>query len=210
MSETAVYQPTQSKVGEPVWELATEYPYQGEWTEAAYLSLTTNRLIEYNNGFLEFLPMPTYTHQLIVLYIYELLKRFVHNNALGNVITAPLRIRLWGNTYREPDVLFLSTERIDRMIGDYPDGADLVVEVVSGSRKDRQRDLIIKREEYAEARIPEYWIVDPVERQITVLHLDGERYAVHHVFEDGEQAESVLLKGFEVGVTAVFNTAKNN
>ncbi len=41
------------------------------------------------------------------------------------------------------------------------------------------RDLVEKREEYARAGIPEYWIVDPEQGQITVLALDGTGYAVH-------------------------------
>lgn len=42
----------------------------------------------------------------------------------------------------------------------YWTGADLAVEVVS--EDDPGRDLITKRLEYAQAGIPEYWIVDPL------------------------------------------------
>ena len=43
----------------PTWELTDMLiPYQGEWTVEEYLKLDTNRLIEYTDGFLEFLPMP--------------------------------------------------------------------------------------------------------------------------------------------------------
>ena len=38
-------------------------------------------------------------------------------------------------------------------------GADLVIEVVSPD--DPDLDLVVKRQEYAQAGIPEYWIVDP-------------------------------------------------
>jgi Uma2 family endonuclease len=52
----------------------------------------------------------------------------------------------------------------------YADGADLVIEVLS---KDRDRDLQMKRLEYAQAGIPEYWIGDPRDQRITVLRLAG-------------------------------------
>jgi Uma2 family endonuclease len=65
MRKTTDY-PIRSKLGEPVYELATELPYQGQWTVDDYLALQTNKLIEYNQGVLEFLPMPTRTHQEIV------------------------------------------------------------------------------------------------------------------------------------------------
>jgi Uma2 family endonuclease len=37
----------------------------------------------------------------------------------------------------------------------------LVVEVVSPGKKDRDRDYIAKRQQYAERGIPEYWLIDP-------------------------------------------------
>src|ERR1700730_13059968 len=62
--------------GEPTWEGAQFYPPQGEWTEAYYLGLQTNHLVELSDGFLEILPMPTHKHQMIVAFLYGLLKAF--------------------------------------------------------------------------------------------------------------------------------------
>ena len=58
-------------------------------------------------------------------------------------------------------MFFVSTPRVEEAQGKYPSGADLVMEVVSGGREDRKRDLVTKRRDYARANIPEYWIVDP-------------------------------------------------
>lgn len=196
-----------SKKGMPVWEMAYLYPFQGEWSEDSYLNLHTNRLIEFDNGFLEFLPMPTLAHQLMVLYLYRVFDVFVQERGLGRVLTAPLRVRLWAKKYREPDIIFLASKRLEKTKGDYPDGADLVMEVVSGGVDDRYRDLVEKREEYAQAGIAEYWIVDPEQKRITVLHLSGKKYGVHGEFGEGERATSPLLDGFEVEVTAVFAAA---
>src|SRR5207237_10469473 len=56
--------------GEPTWEVARFYPLQGEWTEADYLALPTNQLVELSDGRLEFLPMPKHFHQMIVAFLY--------------------------------------------------------------------------------------------------------------------------------------------
>ncbi len=197
------------KVGEPIWEVAYLYPYQGDWTEKDYLMLQTNRLIEFDNGSLEFLPMPTLSHQLIVQFLYHALFAFVSQKQLGHVLFAPLRLRLWPQKYREPDIIFFSQSHTEQFQGDYPDKADLVVEVVSGGLEDRNRDFVTKRGEYAAASIPEYWIVDPQEEQIIVLTLDGESYREHGIFKPGQEATSVLLEGFEVAVTAVFAAAQS-
>ena len=77
-------------------------------------------------------------------------------------------------------------------------------EVVSGDAKDRRRDLVEKRADYARAQIPEYWIVDPREERITVLRLSGKRYVVHGEFAKGTTATSYLLPGFTADVTESF------
>jgi Uma2 family endonuclease len=88
------------------------------------------------------------------------------------------------------------------------EGADLVMEIVSGSDDDRRRDLVTKRSEYALAGIPEYWIVDPREGRITVLHLDGDSYALHGEFTEGSRATSVLLPGFSVDAAEALAAGK--
>jgi Uma2 family endonuclease len=76
--------------------------------------------------------------------------------------------------------------------------------VTSDDLKGRRRDLVIKRAEYARARIREYWNVDRKRKQITVLRLKGKVYEVHGVFKEGAMATSRLLPGFDVAVTDVF------
>ena len=50
----------------------------------------------------------------------------------------------------------------------------LVVEVLSPST--RRFDVTLKRQLYAEFRIPSYWLVDIEEPSLTVLELDGDAY----------------------------------
>lgn len=198
-----------SQRGEPTWEIAQYYPIQGDWTEDDYLALNLSCLVELSDGCLEFPAMPTLLHQFIVRLLFRLLDAYVSARALGEVLLAPLPVRLFSGKYREPDILFLLPERL-RNLPKYPQGADLVVEVVSAGAKDRERDLDIKPREYARAGITEYWIVDPELRQITVLTLDGQSYREHGKFGSGALATSVLLAGFSVAVDAVFAAGQVN
>lgn len=191
----------------PAWNIALLFPPQGHWSEEEYLALGTNRLVELVDGCVDVLPMPTVFHQLIVKYLHRMLDDFVTPLALGLALFAPLPVRLWPLQMREPDVLFLRSGRI-RNNKKPPDGADLVMEVVSEGAENRERDLETKRREYAKARIPEYWIVDPEFETITVLTLAGEEYQVHGEYRPGQQASSVLLPGFAVDVTATFAAGK--
>jgi Uma2 family endonuclease len=179
-------------------------PLQGMWTEAQYLKLTdqTNQLIEFTDGVIEALPMPTRNHQIMLLLLYELFKAFVRPTG-GMVLVAPLRMQVRPSKYREPDVLLLQDANDPRNQDAYWLGADLVVEIVSADNP--ERDTVDKVADYAEARIPEYWIVNPLDETITVLTLADDAYAAHGVFRRGETATSALLAGFTASVEAVFD-----
>lgn len=192
-----------SRPGEPAWEVAYLFPTQGDWSEEEYLALDTNRLVELSEGCLEVLPMPTIFHQFVVEFLHTALKAFVAAKATGRALFAPLPVRLWAGKFREPDVIYLRPERLTKVHGQ-PEGADLVMEVVSEGAENRERDLETKRDEYARAGIAEYWIVDPQEQRITVLTLDGQSYREHGVFNLGQTATSILLPDFAVVVADVF------
>lgn len=191
---------------EPTWDIAMLFPAQGTWSEQEYLDLQGNRLVEFSHGIVEVLTMPTAAHQLIVLFLCDVLRAFVRPAKLGKVLVAPFRVRLWEGKFRQPDVLFMRAEHVARTSNDLWDGADLVMEIVS--EDDRRRDTETKRFEYARAGIPEYWIIDPHYRRITVLKLDGQRYVVHGEFGEGTIASSSLLPGFELGVTDTFEAGE--
>jgi Uma2 family endonuclease len=190
---------------EPAWEVALLFPAQGEWSEDDYLWLTdhTRGMVEFTDGHVEVLPMPTDEHQRIVLFLYRALYAFLAARGLGIVLVAPLRLRLRTGRYREPDLLLLLSANDPRRSNRYWTGADLVLEVVSPD--DPQRDLVRKRREYARAGVPEYWIVNPASEQILVLRLAGTAYVEHGVFTRGTQANSALLEGFTVAVAAVLD-----
>ena len=75
----------------------------------------------------------------------------------------------------------------------------LVMEIVSPGAEARRRDYETKREEYLAYGLREYWIVDPIERRITVLMRDGTQW-VERGFAAGQAAEGLVLPGFRVAV----------
>src|SRR5437667_5814718 len=83
-------------------------PRQGTWSEEEYLVLTDHRsrLIEFTDGFLEALPMPTDRHQNILEFLYLAFFHFVKPRS-GKVHFAPVRLRIRPGKFREPDLLLL-------------------------------------------------------------------------------------------------------
>ncbi|MCY4661322.1 MAG: Uma2 family endonuclease [Acidobacteria bacterium] len=179
-------------------------PPQGCWGDEHYLWLTdrTNRLAEFTDGYVELLPLPTVAHQAILQLLIRLLDAHLAPRG-GFVLFAGLRVRIREGNFREPDLAALRRRSDPRNEPRYWQGADFVAEVVSSD--DPARDLVDKPRDYAEAGIPEYWIVDPRVETITVLTLSGGAYAEHGVFARGDTATSPLLDGFAVDVTALFD-----
>lgn len=179
-------------------------PPQGRWSEEEYLWLTdsTNRLLEFTDGAIEVLPLPTDEHQSISFYLLIALRDYLL--PFGGVVRySPLRLRIRPRKFREPDLLLLLDARDPRRQNRYWLGADLALEIVSPDKP--ERDLVDKRYDYAEGGVPEYWIVTPLTQTITVLALDGDSYVEHGVFSRGAQATSVVLPGFSIDVDAVFD-----
>ena len=146
--------------------------------------------------------MPTDSHQSILLFLYRLFDQKVRVEG-GIALVAPLRLRIREGRFREPDLVLLRDASDPRRHDRYWLGADLVAEIVSPD----DRDYSEKRADYAEAGIPEYWIVDPRDRVITVLTLGRDRYVKHGQFRPDERAKSAILDGFDVDVAAAFAVA---
>lgn len=195
----------------PAWELVGLFPAQGDWSDDEYLWLTDGlageRRVELVDGRIEVLPVPTEPHQLINGFLYRMLFAFVEAGRLGTVVFAGLRVRLRTGNFRQPDVVFMSRENRERRSARFWIGADLAMEVVSDD--DPPRDHVAKRADYAKAGVKEYWIVDPRDRSVTVLVLKGKKYQERGVFADGQAATSVVLRGFAVDVSELFDAAKD-
>jgi Uma2 family endonuclease len=77
----------------------------------------------------------------------------------------------------------------------------LAAEVVS--RGSVERDYVTKREEYLAFGLMEYWIVDPLERKVTVLTRRGDTWS-EAVFRDEQVIVSLVLPGFATTVAELW------
>jgi Uma2 family endonuclease len=109
---------------------------------------------------------------------------------------------------REPDVVYLTRQRVERLrvsgFESQPDGADLVMEVVSPGDDARERDYTTKRDLYARAGIAEYWIVDPFTETVSLFVLEHGAYRTVGEFPRGSTVASLFLPGFLVAVDDIF------
>ncbi|MDQ6694690.1 MAG: Uma2 family endonuclease [Chloroflexota bacterium] len=178
--------------------------FNGLWTVEQYFRLTdqSNRHFEFTDGSIEVLPIPTRRHHVISRFLLRLLLAFLEPRG-GTAFYSPLRVRVREGKFREPDLIVVLDEDDPRLQDTYFLGAYLVVEIVSPDNP--ERDIIVKRADYAEGLIPEYWIVNPIDEIVTVLRLEREEYAEHGVFQRGDAAISYLLEELAAWVSAIFD-----
>ena len=81
-----------------------------------------------------------------------------------------------------------------------------MIEFVSAGRRSRQRDYEAKRDEYREAGIAEYWVIDRFRRQMTVFRQPAADVP-KLVVREGEVYTSPLLPGFELPVSRLLAEA---
>jgi Uma2 family endonuclease len=184
-------------------EIAELWPPQGQWMEVDYFALPeTSRLIELSDGELIMTPPATNTHQRVLINLFLALEKFIAHLDAGVLNLAPMPVRLWPGKIREPDIFFLTKEHLDRVGEQFSGPPDLIVEVTSPST--RRADRRDKFNEYAQASVREYWLVDPDAQTIEVFVLEDGVYVLSGKYRAGEMANSVLLDGFAIAVEAVF------
>ena len=86
----------------------------------------------------------------------------------------------------------------DRMVEGAP---DIVIEVLSS---DRNRDLVRKRQVYAEAGIPHYWLCDLRQDTLTLLELQDGAYTERAALTAEDILSTPLLPGFAIPLADIF------
>ena len=162
------------------------------------------RRYEIHGGELVVVPSPLPRHQIVAMAVCTLLQEYARQSG-GIVLAAPLDIVFGEFDVVQPDVLFFRAERRHLV---EPDAVtrhapDIVVEVLSPSTASTDRGR--KMRTFARYGVPEYWIVDPVARQIEVHALRGGFYRETQVASGDETVRSVLLPDLTFVAARVFD-----
>ncbi len=149
-------------------------------------------------------PAPATRHQAVVQNLSGNLWPFVIKNHLGEVWTAPLDVRLSGDTALQPDLVFISNARAGIIQENWIAGApDLVVEVLSPSTA--AYDRATKLPVYAEAGVPEVWLIDSQAKTVEVLKLQGKKYFVEATHARDQVLTSTLFPGWQLPLRDLFD-----
>ncbi|PSB24047.1 Uma2 family endonuclease [Stenomitos frigidus] len=84
----------------------------------------------------------------------------------------------------------------------------LVAEVLSPGKQNRDRDLVRKRDQYAARGIPEYWLVDPEAQTVTVLQLQNGSYGEVGRFQGNKNIGSPMFPDLQLTAMQLFQVAQ--
>ncbi|MEW6417385.1 MAG: Uma2 family endonuclease [Nitrospirota bacterium] len=149
-------------------------------------------------------PAPSPLHQMISANLFKKASRFVDEKGIGIVLYSPVDVYLGEKDAYQPDIVFISKERMEIIKEDGIYGApDLIIEILSPTTA--YYDIKKKYRVYERYGVKEYWIVDPDMRGIEVFLLNdqGEFSLGLKVYEKGI-IKSVFLKEFELSIDEIF------
>ena len=103
----------------------------------------------------------------------------------------------------EPDIVIILKGGRGHIVGrTHVEGTpDIAVEILS---TDRRRDLVYKRQIYAEAGVREYWLIDPRDDTVTQLELREGEYVERAALGADDTLTTPLLPGLSIPLANVF------
>jgi Uma2 family endonuclease len=154
-------------------------------------------------GELDVNPAPTTRHQKISMRLEHQLVSHVEAQCLGLVLYAPVDVMLDERNVVQPDIVFVSTERMPIVEEAKIAGApDLVVEILSpaSARTDRGPKASI----YARHGVAWYWLVDPAEDLVEEYELVGRGYTLRGRLGRESVFRPALFPGLEIALEPLF------
>ena len=166
----------------------------------------TDERMELIDGVLYIMPTATTDHQFILTqllwYFVSYLDSFAEPPArfypdITTILSPELRRVV------EPDLLVILAGRDDIRSVRHVEGVpDIVIEILSS---DRNRDLVRKRQLYAEAGVREYWIFDPVNDTVIPMELPNDEYIERPTLTAADTLTTPLLPGLSIPLADIFH-----
>ena len=172
-------------------------------TFADYERLTPpdNSNYELHNGQIIFMASPLAPHQIVSGNLHAAIHTHIRLNKLGIVLTAPMDVIFSKIDTFQPDLLFITNERlhiIDRQVKGAP---DFIVEILSDANTNKEMGY--KKFVYETTGVQEYWVVNIVKQTVTQYeNVEGE-FLIRKVARPNDSLTSTVIDGFQVQINDI-------
>ena len=176
---------------------------RNRYTYEDYCRLPEGAPYQLIGGELVMTPSPTPYHQMVSMKLELQMAGFVLEKGLGIVLHAPIDVYLEESETYQPDIIYISNERLGIIEEKRINGApDLVVEILSPATG--YYDLRTKFRAYEKSGVREYWIVDPQTRTVQVFLRGEEKFVLDQEAEQQGTVRSRVIAGLEIRVESIF------
>lgn len=174
-----------------------------KYTYEDYVNMSDDKRYELIEGELLMTPSPIPKHQRILRKLEFILEKFVSENNLGEIFFAPCDVYLDDENVIQPDIMFISKERLNIIGEKNIQGAPcLTIEIISESSA--YMDMVQKKLLYAKFGVKEYWIVIPEEESIEIYLLKDNIYELYKTYRKNDTLETASLKGLKIELKKIF------
>jgi Uma2 family endonuclease len=144
-------------------------------------------------------------HEDCFTFLLSLLRLYVTERQAGIVVGSRFKARLGPRTAREPDILFVSTGRME-LVGELEvSGApDLVVEIINSDKA--RSEALAKAPQYEQAGVAELWLIDLPRKQVSQRLLGAGLYE-ETLLGAEDTLEAQTVPGFRIAVSLLLSPA---
>src|SRR5918912_29015 len=148
---------------------------------------------------------PSLSHQRVLINLATLIKNYLEQNPIGEVLPTP------GVIFDDfngaiPDIVFISNQQVSNIGSEerIREAPELIVEIVSPGKENARRDRDVKRQVFGKHGVKEYWIADPETRTLEIYRLVKRTLKLVATLEDEDEIITPILLGFSCKVNQIF------
>ena len=163
-----------------------------------YLRLPNDRnRYEILDGELTVTPAPSTRHQRVSSRLHRILANHILAHQLGDLYAAPTDLILAPTTVVQPDLIFISNDRLHLVTERAIEGPPtLVIEILSPTTD--RTDRLTKAQLYARHRVPHYWLIDLDQQIFEAYELAGDQYNLGARASGAEMFSPSLFPGLSI------------
>src|SRR6266851_6637739 len=146
------------------------------------------------------------SHQLLLQNLLMELATYLRKHPIG-ILVPGAGLILSDYDAVIPDIAFVRNERWDEVVtGEkFTRAVDLVIEILSPGKENRERDLTFKRQLYSKFGVEEYWIVDSENQSVLIYRLQANSFEEVAKLNSEDEITTPLLPQFRLSVNSIFN-----
>jgi Uma2 family endonuclease len=161
------------------------------------------RRYEILEGELMMTPAPSPQHQDVSINLEFFLYAHIRRFGLGKLFHAPFDVIMSNISIVQPDILFISVEKLSSITERGFEGApDLVVEILSPATQ--RYDRINKLKIYASHGVKWYWLVSPHEKTLEEFELQEGGYTLRQAHSGNDSFKPLLFQGLTIELSEVW------